>query len=168
VLAPTDNPAWPTDLLYGDRFIFGSSGLAAAAGYPIVQVPAGNVFGIPLGISFLGTAFSEPKLIKLASGFEAVTRERAKNPPTFALMLPDENISGTKIKKPKAQKQRRGGEEADAAAAPSVIACKTVRWHRTPPHSRVPQLPRVGAQIDPPACPSRARVLPLLSTAHAG
>src|SRR4029079_4234132 len=52
VIAPTDNPAWPTDLLYGDHFIFGSSGLAAGAGYPIVQVPANMVFGIPMGISF--------------------------------------------------------------------------------------------------------------------
>jgi amidase len=107
VVAPTDNPAWPTDLLYGDRFIFGSSGLAAPAGYPIVQVPAGNVFGIPLGMSFFGTAFSEPKLIKLASGFEAVTQERAKNPPTFAPTIPDEHISGTKLKKPKSHTERR-------------------------------------------------------------
>ena len=78
VIAPTDNPAWATDLLYGDRFLFGSSGLAAGAGYPIVQVPASMVFGAPLGISFFGTAFSEPTLIKLASGFEAVTRVRAR------------------------------------------------------------------------------------------
>jgi len=41
VVAPTDNPAWATDLLYGDHFIFGSSSLAAAPGYPIVQVPRG-------------------------------------------------------------------------------------------------------------------------------
>ena len=95
VIAPTDNPPWATDLLYGDHFLFGSSGLAAGAGYPIVQVPASNVHGAPLGISFFGTAFSEPMLIKLASGFEAVTRERAKNPPTFAPMLPDDHVDGT-------------------------------------------------------------------------
>jgi amidase len=68
VVSATDNPAWATDLLYGDHFIFGTSGLAAAPGYPIVQVPAGMVFGVPLGVSFFGTAFSEPMLIKLASG----------------------------------------------------------------------------------------------------
>src|SRR5713101_912628 len=66
VVSATDNPAWATDLLYGDHFIFGTSSLAAGPGYPIVQVPSGMVFGVPLGISFFGTAFSEPALIKLA------------------------------------------------------------------------------------------------------
>jgi amidase len=107
VVAPTSNPAWSTDLLYGDRFLFGSSGLAAGPGYPIVQVPAGMVFGIPLGISFFGTAFSEPELIKLASGFEAVTHVRADNPPTFAPTLPDDHIEGTHLKKPHSRNNER-------------------------------------------------------------
>jgi len=113
VAAPTDNPAWPTDLLYGDHFIFGSSGLAAGAGYPIVQVPASMVFGIPLGISFFGTAFSEPQLIKLASGFEAATQVRAKNPPTFAATIPSDHIDGTELRKPRtaARKAKQGGPE---------------------------------------------------------
>ena len=100
VVAPTDNPAWSTDLLYGDHFLFGSSGLAAPEGYPIVQVPAGNVFGIPLGISFFGTAFSEPTLIKLASGFEAATHARAQNLPEFTPTIPDDHIAGTKLHRP--------------------------------------------------------------------
>jgi amidase len=95
VVTATDNPAWTTDLLYGDHFIFGTSGLAAAPGYPIVQVPAGMVDGVPLGISFFGTAFSEPTLIKLASGFEAATQVRAHNLPTFAGYTPFNNIQGT-------------------------------------------------------------------------
>jgi amidase len=99
VVSATDNPAWATDLVYGDHFIFGTSGLAAPAGYPIVQVPAGMVFGVPLGISFFGTAFSEPTLIKLASGFEAATKIRAKNLPTFAPMTPYDNIQGTTLQK---------------------------------------------------------------------
>ena len=110
VVAPTDNPAWATDLLYGDHFLFGSSGLAAGAGYPIVQVPAGLVFGIPLGVSFFGTAFSEPTLIKLASGFEAVTHVRADNPPTFAPTIPNDHIEGTTLKKPHAQPKPQGPE----------------------------------------------------------
>ena len=97
VVSATDNPAWATDLLYGDHFIFGTSGLAAAPGYPIVQVPAGMVFGVPLGVSFFGTAFSEPMLIKLASGFEAVTRVRAHNLPTFARTVPFDHIAGTTL-----------------------------------------------------------------------
>jgi len=100
VVSATDNPAWSTDLLYGDHFIFGTSGLAAAPGYPIVQVPAGIVFGAPLGMSFFGTAFSEPTLIKLASGFEAATLVRAHNLPTFADTVPDRHIQGTTLRPP--------------------------------------------------------------------
>ncbi len=101
VVTATDNPAWATDLIYGDHFIFGTSGLAAAPGYPIVQVPAGIVFGTPLGLSFFGTAFSEPTLIKLASGFEAATQVRAHNLPTFAETVPFNNIQGTTVKRPR-------------------------------------------------------------------
>src|SRR5438105_3654514 len=81
VVAPTDSPGWTTDLILSDHFLFASSGLAGPAGYPIVQVPAGNVLGMPIGISFLGTAFSEATLIRLASAFEAATHARFQ--PTF-------------------------------------------------------------------------------------
>ena len=108
VVSATDNPAWSTDLVYGDHFIFGTSSLAAAPGYPIVQVPSGIVFGVPLGISFFGTAFSEPTLIKLASGFEAATEVRAQNLPTFAQTVPFDHIAGTTLKPP---------HERNAAAA---------------------------------------------------
>jgi amidase len=101
VVSATDNPAWATDLIYGDHFIFGTSGLAAPPGYPIVQVPAGMVFGTPLGISFFGTAFSEPTLIKLASGFEAATQARAHNLPTFAATVPFDHIQGTTLTRPR-------------------------------------------------------------------
>ena len=97
VVSATDNPAWATDLVYGDHFLFGTSGLAAGPGYPIVQVPAGMVFGVPLGISFFGSAFSEPTLIKLASGYEAFTQVRANNLPTFAATAPSTNIGGTTL-----------------------------------------------------------------------
>ena len=97
VVAPTDNPAWSTDLLYGDHFVFGSSGLGAPGGYPYVQVPAANVLGIPLGITFFGTAFSEPKLIGLASGFEAATQARARNLPQLTPTIPDDHIQGVPL-----------------------------------------------------------------------
>lgn len=100
VIAPTDNPAWSTDLLYGDHFVFGSSGLGAPGGYPYVQVPAAEVFGIPFGITFFGTAFSEPKLITLASGFEAVTQARVKNLPKLTPTIPDDHIAGEPLKVP--------------------------------------------------------------------
>ncbi len=100
VVTATDNPAWATDLLFGDHFIYGTSSMAAGAGYPIVQVPAGIVFGVPLGISFFATAFSEPTLIKLASGFEAATQIRAHNLPTFARTVPFDHIDGTTLHPP--------------------------------------------------------------------
>ena len=100
VVTATDNPPWATDLVFGDHFIFGSSGLAAPEGYPIIQVPAAMVYGTPMGISFFGTAFSEPKLITLASGFEAFTQVRAHNLPTFAQTVPFDHIQGTKLKRP--------------------------------------------------------------------
>lgn len=97
IMAPTGSPAWATDLLFGDHFVFASSYYAAEQGYPIVQVPAGMVYGLPMGISFIGTAFSEPTLIKLASGFEAVNHTRADNPPTFPTWAPANNIQGSTV-----------------------------------------------------------------------
>jgi amidase len=86
IVAPTGSPAWPTDLVNGDHFLGASSGPAAIAGYPLISVPAGDSFGLPVGLTFMGTAYSEPTLIKLASGFEAVTEARRK--PEFLPTLP--------------------------------------------------------------------------------
>jgi amidase len=108
VVAPTDSPGWTTDLILSDHFLFASSGLAGGPGYPIVQVPAGSVHGMPMGISFLGTAFSEPTLIKLASGFEAVTHARV--PPTFTGNATTDNTAGTTLRAPTRGKQRQEGK----------------------------------------------------------
>jgi amidase len=101
IIAPTGSPAWSTDLLFGDHFTISSSQLAAPEGYPIVQVPAAAVLGLPFGISFFGTAFSEPTLIKLASGFEAVTQVRAHNLPQLTATAPAFDIAGTTLTPPK-------------------------------------------------------------------
>src|SRR5260370_40143074 len=119
VVTATDNPAWSTDLIFGDHFIFGSSGLAAAEGYPIVQVPAAMVFGAPMGISFFGTAFSEPTLIKLASGFEAFTQVRAHNLPTFAATVPFNNISGTTLIPPHQRNAPLGNSRSQPPSQPT-------------------------------------------------
>jgi amidase len=76
LVAPTGGPAWPTDWLNGDHFTGGYSTASAVAGYPHVTVPAGYVFGLPVGISFFGRAWSEPTLIKFAYAFEQATRAR--------------------------------------------------------------------------------------------
>lgn len=86
LVAPTGSPAWPIDLVNGDHFLGASSSPAAMAGYPLINVPAGYAFGLPVGISFMGTAFSEPTLIKLAHGFEQATSHRRS--PEFLETVP--------------------------------------------------------------------------------
>jgi amidase len=81
LVAPTAGPSWLTDHLTGDHDTGGSSSLAAVAGYPNINVPAGFVFGMPVGVSFFGRAWSEPTLIKIAYAFEQATRVR--KPPKF-------------------------------------------------------------------------------------
>jgi amidase len=76
IVAPTGSPAWTTDLVNGDHFTGASSTPAAVAGYPSITVPAGYAFGLPVGISFIGTAWSEPKLIALAYAYEQATKHR--------------------------------------------------------------------------------------------
>lgn len=76
IVAPTGGPAWLTDLINGDHFAGGSSSAAAVAGYPNINVTAGFISGLPVGISFFGRAWSEPTLIKLAYSFEQATKAR--------------------------------------------------------------------------------------------
>jgi len=76
IVAPTGGPAWTTDLVNGDHVGGGSSNAAAVAGYPNINVPAGFIFGLPVGISFFGRAWSEPTLLKIAYGFEQMVRAR--------------------------------------------------------------------------------------------
>jgi len=76
LIAPTGGPPWPTDWLNGDHFTGGYSSASAVAGYPHITVPAGYVFGMPVGLSFFGGAFSEAKLIKMAYAFEQATKAR--------------------------------------------------------------------------------------------
>jgi len=134
VVTATDNPPWATDLIFGDHFIFGSSGLAAPEGYPIVQVPAAMVFGAPMGISFFGTAFSEPKLIKLASGFEAFTQVRAHNLPTFAETVPFDHIKGTTLKPPHLR-DKMPGESRNEQGRPSPNASREQGKELRHPHA---------------------------------
>jgi amidase len=116
IVTATDNPAWSTDLLYGDHFIFGTSSIAAGEGYPIVQVPAGNVCGVPQGISFIGTAFSEPTLIKLASGYEAFTKERAHNLPQLTPTIPPDHACANLPPAPQPDSARRASVRKAAEA----------------------------------------------------
>jgi amidase len=81
IVAPTGNPAWPTDVVNGDHFTGSSSTPAAVARYPSVSVPMGYAWGLPVNLSFFGRAWSEPTLIRLAYAFEQITMQR--KPPKF-------------------------------------------------------------------------------------
>jgi amidase len=76
IVAPTGSPPWTTDLVNGDHFLGASSTPAAVSGYPSVSVPVGYVRGLPVGMSFIGTAWSEPVLIRLAYAYEQAARPR--------------------------------------------------------------------------------------------
>ncbi|MBW3564620.1 MAG: amidase [Acidobacteria bacterium] len=76
IIAPTLAPAWPTDLVNGDHYIGGYSQPSAVSGYPHITVPLGFVHGLPVGVSFFGEAWSEPKLLGIAYAFEQATRAR--------------------------------------------------------------------------------------------
>jgi amidase len=78
IVGPTAGPAYVTDLISGDRTDSGCASPPAVSGYPHITIPAGAKFGLPLGISFFGAAWSEPKLLKLAYAFEQARNARRK------------------------------------------------------------------------------------------
>ncbi len=87
IVAPTTGPAWLTDHILGDRFDGGfSASTAAIAGYPDITVPMGLISGLPVGVSFFGPAWSEPKLLAIAYSYEQATKHR--KPPEFLLTIP--------------------------------------------------------------------------------
>ncbi|MCU4156654.1 amidase [Carboxylicivirga sp. A043] len=85
IIAPTNGPAWSIDYVNGDNFGGGSSQLAAVSGYPSITVPAGNIKGLPIGVSFFGKPWTESRLIQIAHLYEKASHKRLK--PEFKISL---------------------------------------------------------------------------------
>jgi amidase len=81
IVAPSGGPAWLIDYVNGDHVVGGNTTPPAVAGYPSLTVPAGYVWGLPVGLSFFAGAYSEPALLKFAFAFEQATCHR--HPPEF-------------------------------------------------------------------------------------
>ncbi len=80
IFAVTGSPPWLIDPVNGDAFGPSATTLPAVAGYPHITVPAGQVRGLPMGISFIGRAFTDGKLLGYAYAYEQATKLRTPPP----------------------------------------------------------------------------------------
>ncbi len=87
VIASSVSPAWPIDHVLGDHFLGAGYGMAAVAGTPSLTIPIGDSYGLPVGLTFMGRAYSEPQLIGFGYALEQIVK--ARKAPTYKATLPD-------------------------------------------------------------------------------
>jgi len=119
LMTPTSSPSWTTDLVNADHFLGADSTPAAVAGYPHITVPGGHAYGLPVGISFHGTAWSEPKLIAIAYAFEQLTKGRLE--PKFIPALPKTARFNTKSAPAASSYSRKFGNWLDSLPKSSPV-----------------------------------------------
>ena len=123
IIAPTNEPMWTTDLINGDHFSIGSSSPAAIAGYASITVTAGAAFGMPVGVSFIGGKWDEPRLIALAYAWERATKLRKA--PTFRSTVPESASPGF----PKATSLEAARQRLEQFKADSKTPASPPRMH---------------------------------------
>src|SRR5690606_30068711 len=103
LVAPATSPAWLTDLVNGDHFTGSGYGAAAVAGTPSITVPMGDVHGLPVGVVFMGPAWSGRRMIGLAHAFEPPAQ--ARRPPRFLPTIEiDDNVGAVPSDPPPAER----------------------------------------------------------------
>ena len=149
LVAPTGGPAWLTDFVKGDASGGGFTQPAAVAGYPHVTVPAGFVQGLPCGISFVGTAWSEARLIALAYAYEQASRAR-KPPPTRRRSTPGREVAREFRQGPLSRRSHPGDRRSRAGtrATRLPIPSSATRRETAPGFALCGPRPRAGG----PAC----------------
>src|SRR4249919_2279856 len=145
LIAPAMSPAWPTDLVLGDHFVGAGYGVAAVAGYPSLTVPMGESHGLPVGIVFIGPAWSEAKLLSIGNAYEQ--RSKARKPPQF---LPTVTLGTTALPSPDAN-AKPVWTTADAASASTAKGPATVSTSMAPATASTATVPAAASTAKAPA-----------------
>lgn len=150
LIAPATSPAWRTDLTHGDRFLGAGYGMAAVAGTPSVTVPMGDVKGLPVGVVFMGAAWSEPRLLGLAYSFEQATKAR-KAPRFVASIGADPEPAPTAAVAPADAAQTADGESGNVTVVSSGAAAGAAAAVAATPPAAAPTSAPQRAPATPPA-----------------